>query len=167
MNLKTIGKALCLLTAFTFAQMTAFAQESKFEPTATVAAKSSSPIVGTWNVRVRITVCATGATITSFDAMALFGAQGTFHDANSTNPALRSTPFGYWQQTSEDQYYFAFRLFRFDPAGNNIGSQIVRHNLVLSPAGNTYTSGGTTEFYDTAGNLTMTGCSASTATRFY
>ncbi|NOT47621.1 MAG: hypothetical protein HOP17_07700 [Acidobacteria bacterium] len=171
---KLFGKwVFVLMSVVLFNQVTAFAQEPKFEPLEHPDAKSSdrlsSPnrIVGTWNVRVRITVCATGATITSFDAMGMFGAKGTFHDTNATNPALRSQAFGYWERESGDQFYFAFRLFRFDPAGNNIGSQIVRHNVVLSPTGNTYTSSGTSEFYDAAGNLTMTGCSASTATRFY
>lgn len=170
---KLIGKLFTLMSLVALAQILAFSQDTKLEIPDSVDTKSShrpsSPnrIEGTWNVRVRITVCATGATITSFDAMGMFGAKGTFHDTNATNPALRSQAFGYWEQGSGDQFYFAFRVFRFDPAGNNIGSQIVRHNVVLSPTGNTYTSGGTAEFYDAVGNLTMTGCSTSTATRFY
>jgi hypothetical protein len=171
---KLFGKCVfALMSVVLFAQVSAFSQESKFEPRDNPDAKSSegtlsiNRIEGTWNVRVRATICATGATITSFDAMGMFGAKGTFHDTNATNPALRSAGFGYWERTSGDQYYFAFKYFRFDPAGNNIGSTIVRHNVVLSPTGNTYTSSGTSEFYDAAGNLTMTGCSTSTAARFY
>lgn len=168
-----IGKWFTLMSLIVFAQMLAFSQEAKFDLPDNVDTKSSdrplSPnrIEGTWNVRVRITVCATGATITSLDAMGIFGGKGAFHDTNATNPALRSPGFGYWERVSGDQYYFAFRYFRFDPAGNNIGSAIVRHNVVLSPLGNTYTSSGTSEFYDAAGNLINTGCSTSTASRFY
>lgn len=170
---KLIGKWLTLTLLIVFAQMFAFSQDAKSDFPEIVNAKSSDSrsaanrIVGTWNVRVRATVCATGTTITSFDAMGIFGAKGTFHDTNATNPTLRSAGFGYWERVSGDQYYFAFKYFRSDPAGNSIGSTIVRHNVVLSSLGNAYTSGGTSEFYDAAGNLTMTGCSASTATKFY
>lgn len=171
---KMFGKwAFALMSVVLFSQLSVFSQESKFEPVDNADAKyverplSANPIVGTWNARVRITVCATGATITSFDAMGMFAAKGTLHDTNATNPALRSPGFGYWERVSGDQYYFAFKYFRFDLAGNNMGSAIVRHNVVLSPTGNTYASSGTSEFYDAAGNLTVTGCSASTATRFF
>ena len=165
--------AFAFVSLVLFGQVSAFSQDSKLGDPGNLAVKSldsqmgSERVEGTWNARVKITVCATGATITSFDAMALFGTKGTFHDTNATNPAVRSPGFGYWDRVSGDQYYFAFRYFRSDSAGNNIGSTVVRHNVVLSPTGNTYTSSGTSEFYDAAGNLTMTGCSTSTASRFY
>ena len=123
-------------------------------------------IEGAWNVAVDITVCATGGTITSFDAMSLFGANGTFHDTNATPSALRSEAFGYWKRVGKHAYEFAFRFFRFDATGASIGATVVRHDVLLSHRGDTYTSEGTAEFYDAVGNLTATGCSSSTATRF-
>lgn len=124
------------------------------------------PIEGTWNVDVAITDCGSGSTIVAFEALAIFAHGGTFHDANATNPALRSPAFGTWRHIRRNRYEFAFRNFRFDVTGENIGSQIVRHEVTLEPDGKSYVSDGTAEFYDTYGALTMTGCSSATAVRF-
>jgi hypothetical protein len=147
-----------------------FAQNAGEDPFAGNAnAKGSSAglsgIEGVWNAKARITVCATGATITSFDAMAIFAQDGTFHDTNATSPALRSPGFGRWVRLDSSNYYFVFKLFRFDAAGTYIGSTVVRHYVVSSPNSNSYTSSGTAQFFDANGNLSMTGCSAATATR--
>lgn len=126
------------------------------------------PIVGVWNVSVDITNCVTGATIASSEAMALFAADGTRHETNATNPALRSPAFGTWRRLGKknNEYQFEFRFFRFDSAGVNIGSQIIRHDLVLSADGTSYFSEGTTEIFDPFGNLIVIGCASATATRF-
>lgn len=124
-------------------------------------------IQGVWNVRVNITVCATGATVASFDAMSLFGADGSFLDTNAHNPATRSEAFGSWSHVRGRTYRFAFRNFRFDPSGTPLGSQVIRHEVVLAKNGRHYESAGTAEFYDVAGNLTGTGCSTSTASRAF
>ena len=94
-------------------------------------------------------------------------------------PVRRSEAFGYWEPVKGRTYRFAFRLFRFDLAGNWIGSQIVRHTVELARDGQSYTSQGAPEFYDVngvrvdaAGNPlptpvpAPTACSATTATRF-
>jgi hypothetical protein len=123
-------------------------------------------IEGLWTAHVNITVCATGMVITSFDAMALFAANGTFHDTNSVNPALRSASFGRWQHLGGNEYEFVFRFFRFDLQGFNEGWSVVRHKVELSADGQAYSSEGTAEFYNVSGGLIMTGCSDSEATRF-
>jgi hypothetical protein len=133
--------------------------------------RSPESIRGVWNVTVTLTNCVTGLPLpfpgATFDAMALFEADGTLHDTNSQNPATRSASFGYWERTGPLQYRFAFRFFRFDGGGQLIGSQVVRHDVEMSPDGQSYVSSGTAEFYDTSGNPTMpNGCSRSVATRF-
>jgi hypothetical protein len=142
------------------------------DPPAVAAAKPAGVpfraniIEGVWNAKVNITVCATGTLITSFDAMSMFAANGVFQDTNSNNPILRSAAFGLWNQVGPREYEFAFRNFRFDTVGTNLGSQVVRHKVELSADGNSYSSEGTSEFYDVDGNLFMTGCSDAEATRF-
>ena len=79
---------------------------------------------------------------------------------------LRSDHFGTWRHIRGHKYKFAFKFFRFDAAGTPLGSQIVRHTVVLAGNGKSYKSEGTAEFYDTDGNLVMEGCSDATATRF-
>jgi hypothetical protein len=124
------------------------------------------PIEGVWNASVDITNCATGNTIASFEAIGMFAANGTFHDTNSTNPALKSSTFGYWRSLGNNEYQFAWRQFTFDAAGVNTGSLIVRHDVLLSADGASYFSEGTGEFFDPAGNLVSTVCSSAAATRF-
>lgn len=128
-------------------------------------------IEGLWNVRVWLTNCATGQTLpfpaATFDVLALFAHNGTFHDTNAGNPTIRSAAFGSWKHTGGRTYRFAFRFFRFDVTGLNIGSQIVRHEVELSADGRNYSSKGGAEFYDVSGiRMLPDGCSRSTATRF-
>lgn len=133
-------------------------------------------IEGNWNVTVNITLCDAAGRPTDtpvpglnpIAAMALFAANGTFHDTNAANPALRSDGFGNWRRIGHRTYEFAFKLFRFDPAVGAIGPQIVRHTVVLAKDGESYTSRGTAEYFDPMGNPAppFKGCSTSTATRF-
>ena len=77
--------------------------------------------------------------------------------------------FGTWKRLHGRSYQFAFKAFRFDPAGTFIGTQVVRHTLTLAKDGKSYASAGSSQAYDTAGNPLSgppTGCSISTATRF-
>jgi len=128
-------------------------------------------IEGVWLAKVTITNCATGEALpfpgAKFDAMALFGPNGTLHNTDQNNPATRSQNLGYWERTGRHTYRFAFRLFRFDTTGLLIGSQIVRHNLVLARDGLSYVSSGNAEIYDVSGIRALPdGCSKATATRF-
>jgi hypothetical protein len=90
------------------------------------------------------------------------------------NPAppvtLRSEAFGQWEHVWGRTYKFAFQFYRFDPAGNFIGSTIVRHNVQLARDASTYTSEGAPEFFTATGQPFQPPgprqCSVSTATRF-
>jgi len=125
------------------------------------------PIVGTWDVLVNITNCDTGDTIVpGAVALALFNVDGTRHETNATSPALRTPGYGNWHRVRKNEYKFAFKFFRFDGTGANIGSTSVRHNLFLSADRQSYYSEGPAEFFDTAGNLLFVGCANATATRY-
>lgn len=125
------------------------------------------PIVGTWDVLVNITNCATGDTIVSgAPSLALFNTDGTRHETNATSPALRTPGYGNWHRVRRNEYRFAFKFFRFDGMGVNVGSTSVRHDLVLSADRQSYYSEGPAEFFDPAGNLLFVGCANATATRF-
>jgi hypothetical protein len=125
------------------------------------------PIEGLWNVKVTIEDCRGNPLPMPppFDALALFARGGTFHDTNATNPAMRSSAFGEWKRVKPRTYEFAFKVFRFN-AGTPLGSQIVRHTVVLARDGRSYKSFGTSEVFDVAGTLVGNGCSSSVATPF-
>ena len=135
-------------------------------------AVKANRIMGLWLVTVTLTNCATGEPLpfpgATFDAMGLYGADGSFHDTNANSPLVRSASFGIWDHLGGRRYKFAFRAFQFDSTGTlPAGSQIVRHEVVLSPDGRSYTSEGTAEFYDVHGvRMLPDGCSTSTAQRF-
>jgi hypothetical protein len=122
--------------------------------------------VGTWDVLVDIINCDTGATIASGTALALFNADGTRHETNATDPALRTPGYGNWNHVKNNKYQFAFKFYRFDGTGANIGSTSVRHKLFLSANRNGYYSRGTAEFFDPACNLLFIACSTAKAKRF-
>jgi hypothetical protein len=139
--------------------------------------READRIEGVWNVRVTITLCDAAGRPTDtpvpnvpiFDAMAMFAANGTFHDTNASNPALRSDGFGSWRRTGHRTYAFAFKLFRWDPVNQMpVGPQIVRHTVDLARDGRSYTSRGTAEWFDANNNPAppFKTCSTSTATRF-
>jgi hypothetical protein len=130
-----------------------------------------SRIQGVWNVRVNITNCLPGnvpgpIVFLSFDAINLFGADGTFLDANSQNPAAQSPHLGYWRHIRGTRYEFAEKFFLFDEAGATTGWRIVRHRVELARGGLSFSSGGTAETFNTEGVQIGTGCSTSTAVRF-
>lgn len=134
---------------------------------------SADPIEGLWNTRVTITDCSSGAPLpVSFDALGLFGRGGSFHNTDAQNPVMptmRSTILGTWKRLHGRTYQFAFKLFRFDPAGTLIGTQVVRQTVKLSRDGRSYTSSGTSQAFDVSGNPVAgppSGCSISKATRF-
>lgn len=128
-------------------------------------------IEGVWNARVNITNCLPGndpgnVIFASFDAMNIFARDGVFHDTNSASPGGQSEHFGYWRHLRRRHYEFAMRFFLFDAAGVSTGWRIVRHTVVLSPSGQSFTSRGTAETFDNNGLLLSTGCSTSTGLRF-
>jgi hypothetical protein len=131
----------------------------------------SKRIKGIWNMRLNITNCLAGnvpgpVIFASFDGMNGFVADGTFLDVNSSNPALQSGHLGYWRHIRGNKYEMAQKFFLFDAAGTPTGSRIVRHEILLSRSGLSFTSAGTAETFNTDGVLVATGCSTSSAVRF-
>ncbi|HEX6731886.1 MAG TPA: hypothetical protein VF074_17800, partial [Pyrinomonadaceae bacterium] len=122
---------------------------------------------GTWDVRVTLRNCQTGAEMRSFDSLTTFTFGGITLDSTSGIPQALKTPgHGVWSHVSGNTYRFSFKSFSFDTAGNFTGSTKITHEAVLDSIGAEYTSAGTAEGYAPNGNLIFTGCSTTTATRF-
>src|SRR5690554_396215 len=120
--------------------------------------KAGKRITGVWIANVNITNCLPGnepgpVVFASFETMNLFGADGTYLDANSLNPALASPHLGYWRHIRGNQYEFAQRFYMFDAGGNPTGFRIVRHEVRLHKSGMSFTSGGYAETFDMDGML--------------
>lgn len=122
---------------------------------------------GTWDVRVTIRNCQTGAEIRSFDSLTTFMSGGTTIDTSSGTPQAQRTPgHGVWSHIGGNNYRFSFKTFSFDAGDNFIGWTKITHEAALDSNGNQYSSAGTAENYDANGTLKFTGCSSTTATRF-
>jgi hypothetical protein len=171
-NLQLRNAFLAAFAVIAIAQFAAFGQDFKYDNDSQSDSLAETPgiygpkISGVWKTQVRITICATGATVASFESMGLFGADGTFLDTNMQNPATKSSSFGYWDHVRANQYKFVSRWFRFAPDGTYLGTAVVRHIVVLALDGETYESAGTGTMYDQAGNVISVGCSEASAERF-
>lgn len=123
---------------------------------------------GTWNVRVTLRNCQTGAEIRpAFASLTTFMFGGTTLDSTSGVPqALRTPGLGVWSHVGGNTYRFSFKSFSFDPANVFTGSTKITHEAALASDGTEFSSAGTAEVSDSNGNLTFTGCSTTTATRF-
>jgi hypothetical protein len=129
---------------------------------------------GTWDVQLTVRNCATGAALRTFPEVATFMSGGTMIDSTSgVVQSLKTPGQGVWSHVSGDTYSFSFKSFNFNctnvcpvPAGSLASWTIVRHEVTLNSDATEYSSAGTAEVYDASGNLTFTGCSTTTATRF-
>jgi len=123
-------------------------------------------IVGVWDVQVNVLNCSTGAQLASFRALHKYELGGTAQVVPATNPAALSAHMGIWNYVQENDYKLAFKMFRFDPAGNNIGWVIVRSNVAINEDATEYTGSGQAEFFDSNGNSVGTSCPSFHGTRF-
>ena len=119
-------------------------------------------IEGVWQTTVTPRICATGAAVgPTFPGILMFNHDGTM---TGTSTAV-STTYGSWKrEAGAHQYSFATLSLKFDGSGTWIGSRRISQNVTVDE--NSFTSSGTFQDYDTAGNATISGCSTSTGARF-
>jgi hypothetical protein len=157
--LKSIGGAAVALLLVGGAQMFVSGQDSE---------KQERSIEGTWRTTVTIRNCQTGAPITTFPGLQTFNQGGTLvESATIPAPSLRTLGHGVWKREQGwREYSFAFVYDLFNADGTLAGSRIIRGALTLGAGGNEYTVVSSSETFDAKGQLSATGCSTATATRF-
>ncbi|MDQ3064522.1 MAG: hypothetical protein M3R14_16910 [Acidobacteriota bacterium] len=161
--LKAIGGAsLAILVLAVFAQSWVSAENKGSE-----SLQTEPSLVGSWNVQVSIRDCHTGMILVTFPAMITYNQGGTMQEtANDAAPLLRLPGHGVWSQHNGRRYSNAFQFFRFNPDGTFAGRNIIRGAISLGQSGNEYTTTDTVGVFDANGNLIVTACATSTATRF-
>ena len=123
-------------------------------------------IEGTWRVQVTLRNCQTGAELRNFPALLTFAHGGTLTGTSTVlSTGLRSPDHGIWNHTGGQNYHAVDEAFIFNPAGAWVSTQRLTQDIQLAADGDTFLSNATTEFFDTAGNLTLTGCATAVATR--
>lgn len=124
-------------------------------------------IVGVWDVQVTLLDCSTGNQLFNFPALHKYELGGTGQVVpGGTNPTALSAHMSIWKHVSGNDYELVFKMFRFDPAGNNIGWVIVRNNITINKDATQYTGSGQAEFFDPNGNSQGMSCPTFSATRF-
>lgn len=106
------------------------------------------------------------------------GAAATFHGLNTfirggrllvsssqAMPVTRSLAHGEWARTGNRRYASTFVAFRYDPAGNFVGTLRVRRELTLSPSGDQFEATDVVEFLAPDGSVIATLDATEVATR--
>jgi hypothetical protein len=126
--------------------------------------KNIRSIEGVWQTVVTPRNCASGAPLgVTFPGILMFSQGGTM---TGTSTAVTSV-YGTWSRdTGSHNYSFTSLSFKYDGAGNFVGSRKITQNLTLDDTGNSMTTNGGFQDYDVNGNPTISGCSTATGTRF-
>lgn len=137
---------------------------------------ASRGIEGVWGVTVTLTNCDTGAPVAPpFRSLVTFAAGGTVHESTGGlgfAPEQRSGGHGVWRQKGRrlfTQRMIALLRFETPPQppspGFLAGWQVIDHVVTLVNS-QRLTSEGTTQFFDTTGQLYRSGCSTAVGERF-
>jgi len=117
-------------------------------------------IEGTWRVQVTLRNCQTGA------GLRVFPDGGTLTGTSTVlSPALRSPDHGLWSHPGSNSYRAVSEAFIFNPLGVWVSTQRLNQDIELAPNADSFTSNANTQFFDTLGNVTSTGCATAVATR--
>jgi hypothetical protein len=130
-------------------------------------AEGAGRLDGTWNVELTVRNCLTDAPLRTLPELYTFMDGGTVMTSTSGQaPSLRTAGQGTWKHIGNTDYSFTAKAFRFDAAGAFIGWFIFRQSISLDWRASGFTSRGTLEIYDAAGNQTFSGCSTTVGERF-
>lgn len=124
-------------------------------------------LIGSWDIRVTIRDCGSGAELGSFPSMMTFNQGGTMQEtANDATPLKRLPGHGVWRHSKGQSYTRAFHFFRFNPDGTFAGTGRISGSLEVGPGGDTVSGTSSFEFFDVDGNTVVSGCATEAGTRF-
>src|SRR5713101_7495335 len=139
------------------------------------AAAQSNPedrLRGTWRVQINPINCQTGAPLPSFSARVSYARGGTLIEVINSQAFLpgQVTPgLGVWSHTQASAYKAVWEVFiLFDspttPPGFKRGVQRLMRDIEVH--GDQMTFNGSSQFFDTNGNVLAVTCASGTGTRF-
>jgi hypothetical protein len=120
---------------------------------------------GTWMSTVTLQSPPPGAEAT-FRAMNTFIRGGRLLVSSSqAMPATRSLAHGEWARIGNRRFSSTFVAFRYDPAGNSVGTLRVRRELTLAPSLDQFEATDVVEFLSAGGSVIATLNATEVATR--
>ena len=121
-------------------------------------------LMGVWQTVVTPRICATGNPVgPTFPGILMFAQDGTM---TGTSTAVTSA-YGRWvRESGKGEYSFSALSLKYDVNGTFVGTRRISQNVSIGETGDSFTTSGTFQDYDAAGNPTISGCSTATGTRF-
>jgi hypothetical protein len=131
-----------------------------------VGAESYDGLEGTWRVQLKITDCQTNAVLRTFPARFAFAEGGTFTVTTAGQlPSLNTPGLGVWNHMYGRTYSALSEAFIFSSAGAWTSIQRLTRVIVVSRDARSYTDTVALQILDTNGNVIVTGCGTSVASR--
>jgi hypothetical protein len=130
-------------------------------------AESHNGLAGTWRVQVTVRDCQTGQVQRTFPALFAFAKGGTLTATTAGQlPSLSTPNLGVWRHTDGHTYSAVSEAFIFSPAGAWTQTHRLTRVIEIGNDPNKFTDTVALEIFDTSGNLIVTGCATSAASRF-
>ncbi len=130
-------------------------------------AKSHNSLEGAWRVQVTVRDCQTAEPLRTFPALFTFAKGGTLTVTTAGQPPSLSTPgLGVWQHKVGHSYRVVSEAFVFSAAGSWAQTHRLTRDIKLNDDGDQFTDIVALQIFDTDGNLIVTGCATSVASRF-
>src|SRR6266699_923419 len=104
---------------------------------------SHNGLQGTWRLQLTVRDCQTGQL-----------------------PSLSTPPLGVWRHTGDHTYSAVSEAFVFSPAGDWIQTHRLTRAIQIGDDTDDFTDTVALQIFDTNGNLIVTGCGTTVATRF-
>jgi hypothetical protein len=121
------------------------------------------PIVGVWNVAVKVVNCSSGDLIRTVQSVQMYQQDGAFSE--TTSIGARGSSIGYWYRKDGQTYGASYFFFRYNPDESFHSFAKAANTITLSPDGNQFTVTATIQDYDANNNLLSTGCVTQVGTR--
>ena len=127
---------------------------------------SDNGLEGTWRVQVTVRDCQTGVAQRTFPALFSFAKGGTLTVTTAGQPpALSTTGLGVWRRTGGHTYSAVSEAFVFSSAGAWTQTHRLTRAIEIGNDADEFTDTIALEIFNTNGNLIVTGCGTSVASR--
>ena len=128
---------------------------------------SQRGLEGAWRLQLTVRDCNTGQALRTFPAVFTFAKGGTATLITAGQlPSLATTGLGAWRHAQGHNYSAVTDAFVFSPAGVWIQTHRLTRVIAIGNDANEFTDTVALQIFDTNGNLIVTGCATSVATRF-
>ncbi len=130
-------------------------------------AGSHNGLEGTWRLQVTVRDCQTGEAKRTFPALFTFAKGGTLTVTTAGQlPSLSTPGLGVWRHTDGHTYSAVSEAFVFSSAGAWTQTHRLTRVIEIGNDADEFTDTVALQIFDTSGNLIVTGCATSVASRF-